>query len=273
MPMLARVCMVMAAIGMAGAQPARQKPAAKEPGGVAVVELFTSEGCSSCPPADRLLGELAAGARRDGKPVYALAFHVDYWDNLGWKDPFASREFSQRQRDYAQGFPGAGVYTPQMIVNGKTQLVGSDGDAAKRAIREALENPARVNVVATAAPGAPGETDVAAHAEATGSAPDWAQVDFRIALVERGLETSVKRGENAGRTLKHENVVRAFVTERAGGDDHAAKATLKVPEHAPIERCSVIVYAQDRQTRQILGATQAAIAATPKGTAQENVGR
>src|SRR5439155_1000874 len=94
--------------------------------GFALLELFTSEGCSSCPPADALLARLASEARRSGRRVYALSFHVDYWDRLGWKDRFSSAAFTQRQGDYARRFRLASLYTPQLVVNGAQEIVGSD---------------------------------------------------------------------------------------------------------------------------------------------------
>ena len=105
---------------------------------VAVVELFTSEGCSSCPPADRLASEIDKTYRSLGKSVYVLAFHVDYWDYIGWKDRFDKHEFSERQMRYGQKFDLTSIYTPQMIVNGSEQFVGSDSRAAEKAIKEAL---------------------------------------------------------------------------------------------------------------------------------------
>src|SRR5271167_1475342 len=112
----------------------------------AVVELFTSEGCSSCPPADAALAEMAANARKSGAPVFALAFHVDYWNYLGWTDRFSDAAYTRRQSDYARAFNTDQVYTPQMIVNGVDQFVGSDRDAAKRAIDAALAKPAPATV-------------------------------------------------------------------------------------------------------------------------------
>ena len=95
----------------------------------AVVELFTSEGCSSCPPADNLLGEIVKDAQKGQQRVYCLSFHVDYWNSLGWRDPYSDPAFSRRQREYARAFESVQVYTPQMVVNGSTGFVGSDRTA------------------------------------------------------------------------------------------------------------------------------------------------
>ena len=108
-----------------------------ENNGFAVLELFTSEGCSSCPPADQLIGEIEKQYK--DQPVYILAYHVDYWNNLSWKDKFSSVENSKRQQQYSQALRSQ-VYTPQLVVNGKKEFVGSDRDAVESAIQTALFN-------------------------------------------------------------------------------------------------------------------------------------
>lgn len=112
----------------------------------AVVELFTSEGCSSCPPADRLLGDFVDDARNNDKRIFALAFHVDYWNYLGWEDIYASSEFSDRQRTYAEALKTNRIYTPQMIVNGNDEFVGSNRNRAKKSIRSALKKAAGIRI-------------------------------------------------------------------------------------------------------------------------------
>src|SRR5439155_3600475 len=168
----------------------------------AVVELFTSEGCSSCPPADALLREIDSAAQRDRAPVYALAFHVDYWDALGWADPYASARWSQRQKAYAEARGGESVYTPQMLVNGGASFVGSDRQKAERAIAAALGQRASVSVSVRAERSDDGALRVRV---VTNGAPEGAVVN--VALVERGLVSGVARGENAGKTLRHDGVV------------------------------------------------------------------
>src|SRR5579872_1033847 len=110
------------ASGAAGIAEARADELPTSPGGIAVVELFTSEGCSSCPPADLALADL----ERQSRAVYALEFHVDYWDRLGWPDRFSSPDWTRRQREYAEAFGARGLYTPQMIVGGTDAFTGSD---------------------------------------------------------------------------------------------------------------------------------------------------
>ena len=168
-----------------------------------VVELFTSEGCSSCPPADRLLRELAAGQDVAGAEVIALELHVDYWNDLGWADPFSSPAYSERQASYA----GSRVYTPQMIVGGGEEFVGSDAKRARAAIARVAAEVAPTPVTLRRARGdgaAANDTlvatvDVGAHA---------APAELWLAITEDGLFTDVPRGENAGAHLLHAPVVR-----------------------------------------------------------------
>ena len=162
---------------------------ARAAGGPAVLELFTSQGCSSCPPADAYLGELAK--RPD---VIALAWHVDYWNNLGWKDPYASRQWTDRQRDYARHL-GDDVYTPALVVNGARMVVGSD----RRAVTEAM--------AATPAPMAVTLRRTATGLEAVASA--WpAGASALLAVYDPDNTTSVAAGENGGRRLKEYRIVR-----------------------------------------------------------------
>lgn len=155
-----------------------------------VLELFTSQGCSSCPPADALLGTLAQ--RPD---VIAIAWHVDYWNYLGWKDPYADKRWTERQRDYARHLRGE-VYTPAMVVNGATMLVGSDGYGVTQAIARAAPLPT-----------VPGLRRTATGLEARfGPVPTGATAQLVIYDPENA--TAVRAGENAGRQLKEYRIVR-----------------------------------------------------------------
>ncbi len=215
--------------------------------GVAVVELFTSEGCSSCPPADRLLVDLAG---RDDPRLLPLAFHVDYWNRLGWTDPFSDAAYSRRQRAYARAFGSGRVYTPQLIVNGRRELVGSRRREAQAAVEQALEQPAQALVHV--------------HADATGEtvsvvygvedAPEGAVL--HLALVQRQAEQAVPRGENGGKTLHHANVVRVFETVSAG----TGTRSLALPGGLRPAEVAVIAYVQDPATMQVYGAAQATVA-------------
>jgi hypothetical protein len=220
---------------------------------VAVVELFTSEGCSSCPPADEVLGEIAASGGA-GRQVFALSFHVDYWDELGWPDPFADPANTDRQRAYARAFRERGLYTPQLVVGGREGFVGSDRARARRSVDAALSRPAsaRVDLAVTARDGA-----AQARYEVAGAPPGARLI---LALVERSRTVEVRRGENAGRTLRHDNVVRAF--QSVSLDDAAAgSVTLAARPGTPPrpDALAVIGYVQ-RPTLEIVGAAEAAVA-------------
>lgn len=216
---LALVVLILMTTGISAAEP------------FAVVELFTSEGCSSCPPADAVLNELARQPH-----VFALAFHVDYWNYLGWPDPFSNAKYTDRQRTYSRD-----IYTPQMIVNGTEIFVGSDRSRAQRVIAAALKRRAAVNLHLTWRNGA-------VDYEVTGASPEDV---LQLALVESGLVQKVPRGENAGRTLRHDNVVRAFVSVSL---DKNATGSAKLP--APTGNNSAIIgFVQQPASKAVLAAT------------------
>lgn len=171
-------------------------PGAERP---VVVELFTSQGCSSCPPADAVLGELA---HQPG--VLALSFHVDYWDYIGWKDPFAAAQFTERQRDYAAKLGLRYVYTPQIVVDGRHDIVGSKRRQVTDAIEEASRSAPAVMVTLEAENG--GRALLSAGAAPKGGATVW------LVTFDDAHETQVVRGENSGKALVNSNVVRELTT-------------------------------------------------------------
>jgi hypothetical protein len=226
------------------------EPARAEGGGdrTVVVELFTSEGCSSCPPADAVLAALGTDPR-----VYALSFHVDYWDELGWPDPFASHDNTARQRAYSSAFGVRGLYTPQMVVGGIDGFSGSDRSQAQADIDTALSKPTQVALSLKASSTGDGWIGVESHA--TG-APVTAEVNF--ALVQRSATSRVRAGENSGRTLRHVDIVRAFATAGASGT-----ARLKVPAGLRQEDAEIVGFVQlpggSATGMPILGAARTAI--------------
>lgn len=222
--------------------------------GVAVVELFTSEGCSSCPPADDLLRAIDADARRARTPIYPLSFHVDYWDDLGWKDPYSAAAFTDRQRDYVRALRSGGPYTPQMVVNGREAFVGSRRGQADVAIREALARPAPCEVTIESA--SPGRRTISVGYRVHGAA---AKDRVIAALVERGIERRVGAGENKGRTLHHEDVVRTLVTSAASSG--AGRLELAVPRGLDLGRASIVVFVQRPATLEITGAARTDLSA------------
>jgi hypothetical protein len=219
-------------------------------GSPVLVELFTSEGCSSCPPADRLLARLADEQPVPGALVVPLELHVDYWDRLGWKDPFSSASFTGRQGEYAARFGSAGrVYTPQAVVGGRTAVVGSDERAVRRAIEaEAREPKAFVSVLATA----PDAVRVRVAGAAGGAG-------VFLAVVEVGLASDVKAGENSGRRLAHAAVARDLRSVGAVDAGGRFDATVRVAPGPGARR--VFAFVQERGAGRVLGVSAPVAAA------------
>jgi len=180
-------------------------PAQRQP---VIVELFTSEGCSDCPPADALLKQLAEEQPIDGAEIIPLEEHVDYWNHQGWTDPFSSPDFTLRQNDYATSIPKSSVYTPQMIVDGRVQFIGSRAKEALEQIRAAAAQP-KVHLLLTLAPGAKARTyNVELRLDPDSATPNTSSVDLYLAVTEKGLHSNPNAGENSGAALIHGPVVR-----------------------------------------------------------------
>ena len=242
---------------MFGAPAARMTPAvAPVP---VVVELFTSEGCSSCPSADAALRELEAAQSVSGVEVVVLGQHVDYWNRLGWQDAFSSAQFTERQRWYAQGF-GAGSYTPQAVVNGRYELVGSQRAKLAQVIAQAAQNPRATVVLARAANGTlqVRVSDLPAGTKAA---------TVQLALTETGLSSQVGRGENSGRRLRHAAVVRALRPLGAVGADGTfqASAPLRLSPGWETDHLRAVVLVQENDSRRVVG-----VASLPLGRASLN---
>jgi hypothetical protein len=214
---------------------------------LALVELFTSEGCSSCPPADALLAQLAA--RSD---VLALSFHVTYWDRLGWRDPYSAEDFTGRQRAYAHAFGLESLYTPQMVIDGRQQFVGSNRTAAADAIRAALSRPAGADVsVSTHASGA----SIAATVRVEHAAAD--AVLF-VAWVDAERTSAPDRGENDGAHLRHVDVVRDLERVALHGGRYEGVVKLTRPQAVA---GSVVAWVQRGESGEVLGAQRASVPA------------
>ena len=208
-----------------------------------VVELFTSQGCSSCPPADRILGRLA-----DQDNVIALGFHVNYWDRLGWPDPFATEAGTERQYAYSPALGRRNVYTPQMVVDGRYDVVGFDAERIKLAIAQAdAMSASRLAVglewrepsrLAFSLPAGEGEARV------------------HLVRFARKLDQDIERGENAGRHLSYSNVVREIV-EVARWDGAAMDGEIEV-DTAQDKAGGVALLVQDSRTMRMLGAAKLA---------------
>ncbi len=170
--------------------------------GFAVVELFTSEGCSSCPPADDFIERLEKD--NYNKQIYILAYHVDYWDRLGWKDRFSDHAYSTRQQQYARLLNLPNIYTPQVIVNGRNEFVGSDEGPILQAIGTGLSH------------GAPSDLTLSARIEGDKIIVDYKvagegkKSELVLALVQKSAQSNIKAGENSGRSLSHVQIVRSL---------------------------------------------------------------
>jgi hypothetical protein len=219
---------------------------------VAVLELFTSQGCSSCPPADRLLGSYT-----EKENVIVLSFHVDYWDRSGWKDPFSSKQYTQRQYDYASALH-ADVYTPQLVINGQSEMIGSDADKISNAIKKVLtgQPDATLSIKTVKAENArlpDGQGRATISFDASGNTGNSV---LNVALVEKKTTTDVKAGENGGVTLTNYNVVRNFKTIKKVENGNNV-STIDIPSSADLKNLSVVLYLQEKKNNKISAAEQA----------------
>ena len=219
-----------------------------------LVELFTSEGCSSCPPADRLLQELESKQPISGAQIIVLSEHVDYWNSLGWKDPYSSRFFSDRQSAYGNHFDLATVYTPQMIVDGEAQFSGSNAREAQQSIAKAsAETKIPVQISSVVAQSG----TLKAHVE---TGPGSGVVYVAVALSH--AESQVLRGENGGHRLSHVAVVQSLqqIGDLRKEKDFAKDIELKIPQGDDPANLRVIAFIQeihDNAPGKILGSALA----------------
>jgi len=227
-----------------------------------LAELFTSEGCSSCPPADDLLRQLLRDQPIEGVEVIAISEHVDYWNRLGWRDPFSSPLFSERQGEYARAFGGEQIYTPQLVVNGRIQVIGNDHPAVLKALVAAAQGPrATLAVTATRLDGGKASIQVAVRDVPTQAAQG--SLDVMVAVVENDLVTDVPRGENARMRLRHDAVARLLgpigsllPKSTAGRFDRVVDLGASTSA-APLR---VVAFLQDRSSRAVAGVAAAPIA-------------
>ena len=218
-----------------------------------LVELFTSEGCSSCPPADALLQKMDGMRSPTGQTVIALSEHVTYWNHDGWVDPFSQEIFTERQSDYKEHFKIDDVYTPQMVINGDQQVSGSNGPAILKALAAENEAPvAGVKIVSVAAVGKILNVTFALSGEVPKKG-----VDIVAAIAEDRVTSSVSRGENSGRTLTHVSVVRTLT--KVATLKSAATMTVKVPlgSGPAVAPRHLVLFAQTVGLGKVIGVTTA----------------
>jgi hypothetical protein len=257
---LVAVAMVLL-IGCTGEAQSASRRAPNDPPRTVVLELFTSQGCSSCPPADKLLSKLGGEEFRGGV-IVPLAYHVDYWNHLGWSDPFSSPKWSARQREYAVSIQGSQVYTPQLVVNGTVQLVGS----SERNVRAEIERQLRARdagtVVIDRISREGNELEVQLRAKLDRGAADN-RVNVVVALFENGMATAVSRGENASRNLTNDYIVRwqSRAFELApDGTEVTAKVRIPLAAGWRADRLGVAAFEQDPKSRAILGSAARMVA-------------
>ncbi len=211
---------------------------------VPLLELYTSEGCSSCPPADKWM----SGIKTD--KVTPLAFHVDYWDYIGWKDKFSKAEYSDRQRKTA-AFGGAGfVYTPQFVMSGR-DFKGWDNSRLNEKIESSQKLASRANLSLNAVTEANGEITLKASAQAVKPA-DAKNTDVFIALYENKLVSQVKAGENSGRELKHDYVVREFFGAYQISNQNEFSKNFNLNTDWKKRDAGAVIFVQNSQTGEIL---------------------
>lgn len=238
-----------------------------------IVELFTSESCSSCPPADQVLTHLVNTQPIKGVQVIALAEHVTYWNHLNWKDRYAQEQFTARQRHYGTALPSS-VYTPQMVIDGHDELIGSFLDQAKRAIARAAKAPkARLQLTTEDDSVRSDAINLKVHISELRNALGRHRADLWVAITEDRLSTGVKGGENRGRTLHHTGLVRSL--HKVGTVRAGLHGEITLDGRVPLaadwsrEQLKVVAFVQRRGLKQIVGA--AAVPLATLGASREVV--
>lgn len=268
---MSRLLMWMTAIGWATAVSAGPPEGSRSP---VLLELFTSEGCSSCPPADQLLESLEQRQPYPGVELIVLSEHVEYWNHLGWRDPFSLPAATQRQTEYGNRFHLDSVYTPQLVINGEAHVVGSDARGAGVAIAAAAQHTDRfalalrsvarqgstVNLHIEGGRSAPASTP-SAVSPSTPKRHDSRPAVLYVALVENRVESQVGRGENSGRRLTHVSVMRSLTAAgRVSPTQPLIKdMTVTIPEELKGKSLHLVAFVQDTHTGRILGVTSRAI--------------
>lgn len=249
---LGAVIVAFLALAVYRAEPRAQTPQVAGGKGPVVVELFTSEGCSSCPPADALLRRLEASASLHGTEIIPLGWHVEYWDRLGWKDRFSSADSTRRQQQYAEVFGTDQVYTPQMVVDGRAEFVGSNREKAESEIKEASRlGKAAVSLAVKHV----GQEQVELQTDVRGLPPASAARVWLL-LTEANLQSEVRAGENQGSVMKHAAVVRlvkALGAAQPEKDFHQS-ARVALDKQWKSQDLRAVILVQEERSRAILGA-------------------
>ncbi len=226
--------------------PAERNAPHRSPAGFALVELFTSEGCSSCPPADEAVGKIDT----KDQPVYILSFHVDYWDYLGWKDPYSSAAYSERQREYGTLFHLTSIYTPQIVVNGMTEFTGGDESRLQESIAESIRGRQQA-VLKLHLDRNANKIAIRCDADAGNG------IKLNLALVQLQATDFIRRGENKGRTLHHFHIVRDFQSIASGKPGEIYYEN--IPAGGNPADFEMVAFLQKTVSGEIISATRATI--------------
>lgn len=219
--------------------------------GFAVIELFTSEGCSSCPPADELIARIQNEDK--DQPVYILAYHVDYWNRLGWTDTFSSAFYSRRQSQYVSWLNLQSAYTPQVVVNGKKEFVGSEEATLRSSIKADLQAPSPALLTLSNVKTEKGQVSLQYNTQRAGK-----NTSLLLAIVQRSASTKVGAGENSGRTLSHVQIVRNLQV-LAVGSNNSGDGQISLPAGVNAQDAEVIAFLQNTDTGEIIAATRSAL--------------
>jgi hypothetical protein len=221
--------------------------------GFAVIELFTSEGCSSCPPADKLIARIESES--GNKPIYILAYHVDYWNRLGWVDKFSRSEYSERQKQYAKWLKNPQYYTPQAVINGVSECVGSEETNLRNAIKTGLDGSEKTKLTLSNIKVDNNKATVQYHTEGT-----KINCDLLIALIRKDATTKVEAGENGGHTLSHVQIVNQLkATPLKNGMD--GTQSFPLPKGFDPQKWELIGFVQNTSSGEIIGASKVAFPA------------
>ena len=249
--------------GLLGARALRSQGAAKAPASnvsPVVVELFTSEGCSSCPPADTLLARFAEQSPAGNAQVVALEEHVDYWDDQGWKDPFSSHNWTTRQYAYAGVLGNGNPYTPQMVVDGTVEFSGGRAQQAQKSIAEAAARPKIPVTLSQGTAGKPGTENFSVQVGKLLPSAKGGAAEVWLGITETGLHSSVTRGENAGHELRHAAIVRLMRKIGEAKPDRdtsfAGDANMPVRGEWKRENLKAVAFVQEKNSLRILGAAE-----------------
>jgi hypothetical protein len=244
------LAMIAAHSGVQASQPIISSE--PKPSSVVIVELFTSEGCSSCPPADSLLGRVHLKETTAGQLIVGISEHVTYWNDLGWKDPYSAQVFTDRQSVYASRFSTEGPYTPQMVVDGREQFVGSDSGTLQRALADdARQQHIDLRILSSTPSGSALEVRFAVSGNF--SKP----LDIVAVLADDADRSNVLRGENNGRLLQHVSVARSLkvvATVRNSGDESVHLSFPDGVHNGAVEGHHLILFAQEPHQGAIVGA-------------------